>query len=316
MDASFNNLTKLERDFHGLPVLCLANLTNNRITSISPELVAKTRCNSNTGVVNKLVILLEGMCITKLCRVMNSDNVMISFTENPILCQDDFQRLVPIMHAQEARLQGTVHCLHPMEDVPEVPTIILTQPPLPILRIQSPNPIEQQPNSAIHPTSNLAQLIMPPNIVVTTTVSPVISTTTTDTLPTTESLLAQTTLQAEITQVPMIVVVDMIATSTIPSDPATGQSTVVAALVTDPKDYIHPISLTTPQPERSSTIQQLSSSETAVVEEQPAFIAEPDNSVNESFPQIQVMGLAPDRNQQSVEPEEPPEQIHDDTAPI
>lgn len=60
LDASHNNLTKLERDFHGLPVLCLANLANNRISSISPELVAKTRCNSNNGVINKLEILLEG----------------------------------------------------------------------------------------------------------------------------------------------------------------------------------------------------------------------------------------------------------------
>lgn len=79
LDASFNHLTKLERDFHGLPILCLANLTNNRITSISPELVAKTRCNSNTGVVNKLVILLEGMCITKYCRLLSSDQMMIFF---------------------------------------------------------------------------------------------------------------------------------------------------------------------------------------------------------------------------------------------
>lgn len=60
LDASYNNLTKLERDFHGLPVLCSADLSNNRITSISPELVAKTRCSSH-GVVNKLEILLQGL---------------------------------------------------------------------------------------------------------------------------------------------------------------------------------------------------------------------------------------------------------------
>lgn len=60
LDASYNNLTRLEKDFHGLPVLCLADLSNNRITSISPELVAKTRC-SNHGVLNKLEILLQGL---------------------------------------------------------------------------------------------------------------------------------------------------------------------------------------------------------------------------------------------------------------
>lgn len=244
--------------------------------------------------------------------------MMICFAENPILCQDDFQRLVPIMHAQEARLQGTVHCLHPMEDVPEVPTIILTQPPLAVLHTHPPNSIDQQPNSAIHTTSNLVQLIMPPNFVVnlpiTTTAAPAISTTTIDTLPSTESL--PTTIVAETTDVPLTVVGDMVATSTIPSDPVTWQSTVVAALVTDPKDYSQPISSTTAQPERSSTVQPLSTSEPTTVEEHPMFMAETDNSVNESFSRIQVMGLASDRTQQSLEPEEPPEQILDDTAPI
>lgn len=37
----------------------MADLSNNRITSISPDLVAKTRCSSH-GVVNKLEILLQG----------------------------------------------------------------------------------------------------------------------------------------------------------------------------------------------------------------------------------------------------------------
>lgn len=58
--SSYNNLSKLERDFHGLPALCFADLSNNHITHISPELVAKTRCNSH-GVINKLEILLQGL---------------------------------------------------------------------------------------------------------------------------------------------------------------------------------------------------------------------------------------------------------------
>lgn len=201
-----------------------------------------------------------------------------------------------------------------------MPTIILTQPPLPIPHTHPPNPIEQQPNSAINPTSNLVQLILPPNFVVnlpmTTTMSPAISTTTMDTLPSTESIFAPTTAVAETTDVPMIVVVDNVATSTIPAVPAAEQSTVIAALVTDPKYDIYVISSTTPQPEQSSTSQPLSSSEPTKIEEQPTFVAETDNSVNESYSQIQVMGLAPDRTQQSHEPEEPPEQIHDDTATI
>lgn len=60
--CSYNNLTKLERDFHGLPTLCFADLSNNHITYISPELVTKTRCNSH-GVINKLEILLQGKTV-------------------------------------------------------------------------------------------------------------------------------------------------------------------------------------------------------------------------------------------------------------
>lgn len=59
--SSYNNLSKLEHDFHGLPTLCFADLSNNHITHISPELVVKTRCNSH-GVTNKLEILLQGTC--------------------------------------------------------------------------------------------------------------------------------------------------------------------------------------------------------------------------------------------------------------
>lgn len=52
-------MTRLEKDFHGLPVLCLADLSNNKIEYISPELVAKTRCSKH-GVVSKLEIVLKG----------------------------------------------------------------------------------------------------------------------------------------------------------------------------------------------------------------------------------------------------------------
>lgn len=222
------------------------------------------------------------------------------------------------MHAQEARLQGTVHCLHTMEDIPEVPTIILTQPAMPILYNNPPNLIEHQPNSAIHPTSNIVQLIMPPNFVVnlplTTTDSPAITTTTIDTHSTTESLVAPTTaVTATSSEVPTIVVVDVVASSTVSSDPATGQPTVVAAFVTDPKEYTHPMVSITTEAERSTTTQPTSSSEPTTLEEQPMFFVESDNSVNESFSPIEAI---PDRSQQLLEPDEPPEHIHDDTAPI
>lgn len=59
LNASNNNLTKLDKDFHGLPALCVVDLSHNRIASISPNLVDKTRCISHT-VVTKMDIMLQG----------------------------------------------------------------------------------------------------------------------------------------------------------------------------------------------------------------------------------------------------------------
>lgn len=59
LNASFNFITALDKDFHGLPVLCTADLSNNMIASISPDLVAHTRCVTHE-VQNKLDIILQG----------------------------------------------------------------------------------------------------------------------------------------------------------------------------------------------------------------------------------------------------------------
>ena len=59
MNASHNLMTTTGKDFHGLPVLCTADLSNNEIASMGVELVSNTRC-SNHGVVAKLEILLQG----------------------------------------------------------------------------------------------------------------------------------------------------------------------------------------------------------------------------------------------------------------
>lgn len=47
------------KDFHGLPVLCAADLSHNNIASMTIDLVSNTRC-SNHGVVGKLEIILQG----------------------------------------------------------------------------------------------------------------------------------------------------------------------------------------------------------------------------------------------------------------
>lgn len=50
LKASHNYLTILERDFHGLPVLCHADLSNNQIIALGRELVSKTKCKIENGV--------------------------------------------------------------------------------------------------------------------------------------------------------------------------------------------------------------------------------------------------------------------------
>lgn len=49
----------MSKDFHGLPVLCAADLSYNNIASMTIDLVSNTRC-SNHGVVGKLEIILQG----------------------------------------------------------------------------------------------------------------------------------------------------------------------------------------------------------------------------------------------------------------
>lgn len=58
-------MTTMNKDFHGLPVLCTVDLSHNNIASMSIDLVSNTRC-SNHGVVGKLEIMLQGK-ILQIC---------------------------------------------------------------------------------------------------------------------------------------------------------------------------------------------------------------------------------------------------------
>lgn len=61
LNVAYNNLTKLDKDLYGLPVLCMVDLSHNQISSISPDLVTKTRCiTHSTGVVSILNIKIDG----------------------------------------------------------------------------------------------------------------------------------------------------------------------------------------------------------------------------------------------------------------
>lgn len=59
LNASYNLLNTMGKDFQGLPVLCVADLSHNNIASMTVDLVSNTRC-SNHGVVGKLEIFLQG----------------------------------------------------------------------------------------------------------------------------------------------------------------------------------------------------------------------------------------------------------------
>lgn len=57
--AHHNNITVLDNDFHGLPSLCLADLSFNQIRSVNYDLISKSKCVLN-GVPGIMKIQLEG----------------------------------------------------------------------------------------------------------------------------------------------------------------------------------------------------------------------------------------------------------------
>ncbi|XP_052846435.1 insulin-like growth factor-binding protein complex acid labile subunit [Drosophila gunungcola] len=95
LKVAYNNITKLEQDFKGLPVLCQANLTNNQISTISSELVTNTRCK-NHNVPGKLEIHLD---------------------DNPIMCDVRLNELCRLMAVQEARIRGRSQCFENDQEV-------------------------------------------------------------------------------------------------------------------------------------------------------------------------------------------------------
>ncbi|XP_017039601.1 insulin-like growth factor-binding protein complex acid labile subunit [Drosophila ficusphila] len=95
LKVAYNNITKLDQEFKGLPVLCQANLTNNQISTISSELVTNTRCK-NHKVPGKLEIHLD---------------------DNPIMCDVRLNELCRLMAVQEARIRGRSQCFENDQEV-------------------------------------------------------------------------------------------------------------------------------------------------------------------------------------------------------
>ncbi|KAM3968689.1 leucine-rich repeat-containing larval translucida [Aphomia sociella] len=107
--AHHNNITLLDKDFHGLPSLCLADLSYNQIQSVNYDLVSKSRCIIN-GVPSILKIYLQ---------------------DNPVLCSEHLYELIKILDNLNARVSG-------------VSTCVATQTAAPVLNMRALNDIVPQ----------------------------------------------------------------------------------------------------------------------------------------------------------------------------
>ncbi|CAK1588710.1 unnamed protein product [Parnassius mnemosyne] len=114
--AHHNNITMLDKDFHGLPSLCIADLSYNKIRSVNYELVSKSRCTIN-GVPSILKIYLQ---------------------DNPVLCDDRHYELVTVLESLNARVSGVSSCVTPQtaapvlmralnDIVPDAPVILVSR---------------------------------------------------------------------------------------------------------------------------------------------------------------------------------------------
>ncbi|KAG5677246.1 hypothetical protein PVAND_007018 [Polypedilum vanderplanki] len=143
LNASYNLLTTTGKDFHGLNVLCTADLSHNNIASMSIDLVSQTRC-SNHGVVSKLEIFLQ---------------------ENPVLCDENLPQLVGLFEMYHARLIGIAHCIVPQIlpiPIDQQSQALLQQPPMELLAsvMQPSHPI--LPNQLpIIQSPSIVQIIVP-----------------------------------------------------------------------------------------------------------------------------------------------------------
>ncbi|XP_053675779.1 insulin-like growth factor-binding protein complex acid labile subunit [Anopheles nili] len=148
LNASYNQLTTMHKDFHGLPVLCVADLSKNMIRELSVDLVSNTRC-SNHGVPNRLEIYLD---------------------ENPVLCNESLPELINQMDFYHTRLNGVAHCIVPQQIPVETPIFI--QPPIamlqPLLKPQAP----LVPSNVMIQKPSIVQILVPTLVVPVPAVAP------------------------------------------------------------------------------------------------------------------------------------------------
>lgn len=195
-----------------------------------------------------------------------------------------------MMEAQEARLLGIAHCIIRQPEIQQNSQIFLT-PPIPLLpMLKAQIPII--PNSIMHPSPSIVQVIMPAPIIL----QPAPIEQTTVTVPNIPSTTPPTTT----------------TTSTTISTPVSTEAPLTTTIPT-----ASTIETTTEFIKEMETLDVRSFTGVITpVTSVPLTTVETDNSVDENFSPIpQVMGPSPDRAQQFLEPEEPPEIFHDESLP-
>ncbi|XP_049544821.1 insulin-like growth factor-binding protein complex acid labile subunit [Anopheles darlingi] len=141
LNASYNQLTTMHKDFHGLPILCVADLSKNMIRELSVDLVSNTRC-SNHGVPNRLEIFLD---------------------ENPVLCNESLPELINQMDFYHTRLNGVAHCIVPQQMPVETPIFI--QPPIAMLQPLLKPPAPLVPSNVMIQPPSIVQILVPSTLV-------------------------------------------------------------------------------------------------------------------------------------------------------
>ncbi|GJQ76872.1 hypothetical protein Trydic_g15078 [Trypoxylus dichotomus] len=91
--ASYNNLTILDKDFHGLPVLCWADLSHNHIIALGRDLVSKTHCRVHDGIHSDVWGVLK-----------------IDLQDNPILCDSALPEILSVMEINHTKITGVANC--------------------------------------------------------------------------------------------------------------------------------------------------------------------------------------------------------------
>ncbi|XP_017135777.1 insulin-like growth factor-binding protein complex acid labile subunit [Drosophila miranda] len=250
LKLAFNNITKLERDFNGLPVLCQANLTNNQITTISSELVTNTRCK-NHNVAGKLEIHLD---------------------DNPIMCDVRLNELCPLMAVQDARIRGRSQCF---ENDQEVCTVLpmLYKIDLPLLMTnlkigggEDAKPVVQmlvptllKTNEELLPPliATLGQPLINPVIIGTTAVGPLPPLLTTTTTPWPVPLKSELERNETATTTPIPPITNTTTTAAIVTTTTTPNSQMAATelvTTTAPTTTTTTTSTTTPKPNETLPI--------------------------------------------------------------